>query len=272
MKEEVDEETKKKFEKAEILLSLIFSICNILIIIASLFLLNSKNENNNKLKYKLFILIITDLISLIFYTYFYNDSNLFLREIFFSACTSIEFYFFLSFIYQIFFNTTVSKSPKEVELIKLNHLCFVFPFLIFSYYKFTSLYSQIINILQSIITVISLILLCNYIKKAIEIMTGNLISKDTKNHKIYNYLNILDTICLIVLSCYNLTNFIYISIENELYQLYLEIILNAINHSLKYFIYILFAIIIFTLNKNYYRSNNDEIVSILQKKNLINNI
>ena len=62
MDSELTEEEKENFEKANLILSYIFSIFNLLIVIFSLFLLTSKKKNIRILKYKLFGLIFIDSI------------------------------------------------------------------------------------------------------------------------------------------------------------------------------------------------------------------
>ena len=271
METEVDKETKQRFAKIESKICYIFISFNVIMIIISFFMFYSKNKNIQKLRNKLILLISTDILSLIFTCIINNNINWFVIEIFYSLFNSIEFYLFFSFIYNIFFITSVSKTAKEVELINLNHLSLCFLLLVFSYNKLTEVYSQLINIIQIVLILCGLLLLSNTIEDIIKTMDGNIMTNDKNNKKVYYYLKFLNKFCLFTLALYSVTKFIYYSIENEWYLLYLEVLLNIISHGLYYFIYIIFAVIIFISNKNNLKNNNDEIVNILQKKNVINN-
>ena len=283
MKEEVDEETKHIFKKIETEICHIFTILNAIMIIISFLKFHSKTKNLQKLNNKLILLISFDILTLLFYVLYNKNINWFLGEIFYSLCNSIEFYLFFSFIYHIFFNTDLPKIENEVEIINLKNLCLCFPLLIFSYHKFSELYSQMINIVQYIFILSGLVLLCNHLESNIKTIKANLTADDLKNKKIYYYLQFLDKLCLFGLLIYNITKFTYKSIENDLYILCLEILLIVINHSLYFCIYIIFFVIINVLdkdnnednnednnNKDNNKNNNDEIVDIIQNKNEIN--
>ena len=93
MKTELTEEDKDNYEKANMILSYIFTVFNLFIIIMSLFI-STNTKNIRFLKLKLFGLIFIDSISLILYTIFKNEESL-SYELLFSALNSIKFYFFI---------------------------------------------------------------------------------------------------------------------------------------------------------------------------------
>ena len=264
--DEEEEKTKEILEKANMILSYIFSLLNIIILIISFYILRTKTKNLIFLKYKLFALIIIDSISSLLYINYRQNLNLFFSEILFSILMSVEFYLFLSFIYQIFNSTEMSQNSKGIGLINSLQLCLLFLLQIFSYHKFSYLYSQILNIIQRIINFVCLILFYRYLKNAITTINVRLMSKDLQNRKVYYYLKISNVIGLIFFLCNTIIQLIYFSIKNESYQMYVTVIFNSINYGFKYFIFILFEVIIYTLGKDYFKNNTDEQVNIFQNK------
>ena len=264
MKMELTKEDKQNFEKANMILTYIFSVFNLFIIIFVLFIFSSQTKNIRFLKLKLFGLIFIDSISLILYSIIKDDESL-TYELFFSVLYSIEFYIYISFLYQIFNNTEISKLSKGVELISPFQIFILFILIIFSYYKFSFLYREIVNCIQYILILSSLILLYKYFNNTIKIISSHLKSNDIKNRKIYYYLKILNNTSLILLFCYIIIKIIIIFVHNQYYKVFLEVGLNTINQGLKYFIFILFEIIIYTLNNKIYKINFDETIGINQK-------
>ena len=264
MNPELTEEDRQSFDKANIILSYIFSIFNLFIIIFSLFIISSKTKNIRFLKLKLFGIIFIDSISLILYTIINNEET-FIHELLFSALYSIEFYFCISFLYQIFNNTEMSRLSKGVELISPFQIFIFFILIIFSYYKFSFLYREIVKCIQYIIILSSLLLLYKYFNNTINIISSHLRSNDFKSRKIYYYLKILNNISIILLFCYNVVKMVIIFIHNQYYKIFLEVGLNTINQGLKYFIFILFEVIIYTMNTKRYKFNADETIGINQK-------
>ena len=263
MKTELTEEDKDNYEKANMILSYIFTVFNLFIIIMSLFI-STNTKNIRFLKLKLFGLIFIDSISLILYTIFKNEESL-SYELLFSALNSIKFYFFISFLYQIFNNTKISKTAKELQLINPFQIFILFILIIFSYSKFSLLYPEIINCIQYIIILSCLIFFYKYFKNKIKIISSKIKINDIRNIKIYYYLKILNNISLILLFCYNIIKMIIIFIHNQYLKVFLEVGLNTINQGLKYFMFFLFMFIINILNHKIYIGNLDETIRIYQK-------
>lgn len=266
MNEEIDDNTKENFESASLILAFIFAIFNLFIIIISLFKLSSKNKNLKMLKYRLFSLIIMDSITSLIYSNYRYKFDLFSSELFFSVLSSIEFYLFISFIYQIFNSTDISQNAKSIELVSPIHFCTIFLLIFFSYHKFSYLYAKLLNIVEYIIIFACLALLYRYFKDTIASIIVHLVTKDVQTRKVYYYLNIANTIGLSFLMFIYIIKLILIFID-ESYHIYFDVALISINYGLKYFVFILFEVIIYTLSKNYYKNNTDEIVGIFQKKN-----
>lgn len=263
MEAELNEEEKDNFEKVNIILACIFSLLNIFITLFSIFFFKSNTKIIRDLKYKLLGLIFIDSIYLIIYAYFKNEKSFF-HELLFSALSSFEFYFFISFLYKIFHNTEMSILAKEVDLLNPLQIYFLFILVIFPYSKFNFIYCELLNCIQYTIIILFLIILYKYFKKTIMIISSQLISKDSANITIYSYLNKLNKLCLILILCYNIIKFISIFIYSEYYKIFLQIGLNTINQGLKYYIFLLFDVIIYNLSNKVYIINSDESVEIVK--------
>lgn len=263
MEAELNEEEKCNFEVVNIILACIFSLLNIFITLFSIFILKSNKKIIRGLKFKLLGLIFIDSINIIIYAFFTNEKS-FLYELFFSALSSFEFYFFISFLYKIFLNTKMSILAKEVGLLNPLQIYFLFILVIFPYNKFNFMYSKLFNCIQYTIIIIFLITLYKYFQKTIIIISSHLISKDSANVIIYSYLNKLNKLCLILILCYNIIKIISIFIYVEYYEIFFQIGLNTINQGLKYYIFLLFDVIIFTLSNKVNIINSDEKVEIVK--------
>lgn len=265
MNEESEGNTKEILDKANMILSYIFSLFNFFIIIISFFILNTKSNNLKLLKIKLFALIIIDSLSSLMHINYRFYFDLFFSELFFSILTSIEFYLFISFIYQIFNTTEISQNAKSLNLINPIQLCILFLLQTFSYYKFSYLYSLFLIIVQRIIIFICIALLYRYLRNAITTISIRLLSKDLQTKKIYYYLKIINSAGLIFMLCNNIVQLFLFMDKNNSSQMYIKIALNSINYGFKYFIFILFEVIIYTLSNSYHKIIGDEVINIYQQ-------
>ena len=72
----------------------------------------------------------------------------------------------------------------------------------------------------------------------------------------------INIFCLFILFCYNIVKIILVIMyPNNI--IYLELALSIFNYSLKFYVFSLFTLIIFTLNKKSYKQYNDEIIMIM---------
>ena len=250
MSEEDSFEYKKNsFEKANIIISYIFSFFNICFIIISSYILKSIKKGPKLLKYKLLSLLITETISLILYANLKYNYDTFLIDFLFSLFTTTEFYLLLSFFYQIVNTTEISKSSKSVHLVNPFLLTFIFFLIIFPYYRIFTLYSKTFKFLQYIVLLRSLLFLYRYFNNTIQLIIKYLVSKDIESKKVFYYLKYTNMIILGFLVVYYLIKIIAIYITHEIYILYIELILNTINkinknNSLNKFIFFNYIIIL----------------------------
>lgn len=258
MNENADESLIDFFTKTNLVLSLIFSSFNIIIIIILCFLLYSKNNNLKLLKYKLIVFIIIDSISSLLSTNEVYEFDETIGELLVSLLMTIEFYIFISFFYQIFNSTEIAQNTKQLVLINPLLLSILFLIQIFSYQKIVEIDLHSILIIQRIIVFVSLILLYKYLKDKITAISNRLILKDIQNKRIYHYLNIIILVGVIFMACNNFIKLYLVFIEYSSYQLYIDIAVNSFSYGFKYFIFTLFAIIIYILGKDYYKNNSEE--------------
>jgi hypothetical protein len=253
----MDEETEINIKKANVILAYIFIEINIIIIFITVFMFKSTNKNLRKLKYIFFALIILDSLSFVLYENIVFFLNPFIIDIIFTCLNSIEFYIFISFYYQIFKTTTISKLAKKVDLINPIQLSIFFFFVSFPYHKYSHIFPKIINIVEYIFILCCSTLLYRYFSNTTRTIKNNLLPRDITSAKIFYFLQVLNSICLLLIVCYNVTKFIRILIP-ETFKIYIEIVLNTINFGLKYYIFLLFIAIIYLLNKNKTGFNADE--------------
>ena len=255
----MNEESNINFKKAKKILGYIFLFFNIIIIFISSFLLQSKTKSKKMLKLKLFIFIILDSISVFLFDKYGHIINPIVSDILIACLSSIEFYIFLSFIYQIYNNTEISVLAKKIVLIDPLHLSFLFLFVIFSYHKYSQLF-KIINTIENIIILCCIILLYRYLRNITKTIRNNLLPRDIESAYVFYSLRMLNSICFLLMVCYYGLKLIIIY-SPERFQLYINIALEIIKFGLKYSIFVIFGIIIYLFNKNLninIKNNNEE--------------
>ena len=244
----MDEDKKIDFKKIKTILGYISLIINIFFICISLYLLNSQKKFVKILKYNLFTLIILDSISFIIFENHPYIFNQIYGDILFACLSSIGFYTFLSFIYQIYNNTKISILAKKIELIEPFKLTFLFLFIIFSYHKYTKLYKTL-NIIENIIILCFITVLYRYLGNITKSIRNNLLPRDIKSAKIFYCLKLLNSICFLLIVIYYALK-IVIMYTPQIPKIYMNIALNTVYFTLKYSIFYIFAVIIYILKKD----------------------
>ena len=264
MNEKINEINVKNFEKGYLYLSNTFCVFNIIIILGISFIIRSKNKKIRVLKLKLIGAIITDLLILFIFNILKLLDNSIIREFVFSIFGSIEFYLFLSFIYQIFYITKISKPPNKIELINPNQISLLLFLIIFSYQKFPFIYNELMNFILYTIIFMYLIFLYKYFKNTLTKISINILPKNIEYIKIYFYLKRMNILCFILIFLFNGIKILLLFLNHEIYKLYIEIVLIIIIYTLKYAVFIYFPLIIYSLNNNYFYTD-EENIEIIQK-------
>jgi len=254
-------------EKNNVILSYIYSFFNICFIFGIFYLFKINNDKKLILLiYKLFGLILLDTIMIIKYTNFKYEITTFISELNYTLLKTIKFYLFISFIYQLFLNTEISTTLEKIDSINSIKICCIFLLNTFSYDKYFSSYSNLINIVKHTVIEYFIIIFYRYLKNIIFYISNNIMLKDLKNQTIYLYLKYSNNVVLIFISLLNLGNIMksFISDEYFIYKIYIENGITAVLGTLKYYLYSLYIIIIFKLNKNdeYKIINSEENIAL----------
>ena len=248
----MEEENNIEIKKANIILGYISLEINIIIILVSLYLFNLKQKFIKKLLFKFFTLIILDSISFIIYENISKNFKYIILQIIgdllFSCFSTIEFYLFLSFIYQIYNHTKISILSKKITIIAPLQLSFIFLFVTFSYHNYSKFY-KIINFLENVIILCCITLLYRYLKNITKTIKNNLLPRDLLSATIFYFLRILNYIGFFSTVCYYVLKLINIYTPNT-YKTFMSVALNTINFGYKYIIFFIFAVIIYYYNKN----------------------
>ena len=251
-----------KFHMVDLFLGYMFIIFNICIIFVLFSKIKNRDKKIKKLKTKFYFLIIFDIISTLLYINIEVFLNSPISDILFGCLSLIAFYLFFSLIYEIFNCTKIHVLAKRPKIINKMFLAIFLVLLSLSLYKIKE--NKILNILQLIFVFICLIILYIYFNYSIKSISKHLIAGDFQSKKIYSYLYMINIYCIFLLFCYNFTKLILIFINPD-YILYAELALSIFNYGIKYYVFSLLTLIIFTFNKKSYKKYNDEIITIINQ-------
>lgn len=240
-------------------MTILFNICIILILFTKI----KNRENNIKiLKQKLFFLIIFDTISNLLYNNRIFFLNSLASDIIFGWLSLIEFYLFLYFIYEIYNCTEINVLAKKPKTMNPIYLAITLGLLNFPLYKYTK--NVILNIFNLFLILCCFLILYFYFNKTSKNISKHLMAGDFQTKKVYSYLNMINIYCVFILFCYNFTKGFLLFINPENIK-FVEIALTVFNYGIKYYVFILSTLIIYTLNKKSYKRFNEEIITIMNQ-------
>ena len=247
MDEHLNHEFKQNYENAEIILTLFFAFIDFIIIIFSLFNLKSKNKKIYMLKYKLFALIIIDIISRILYSMQFHKEVRLYKECVFSIINTSQLYLILSFLEQSYNDTKITKKGKFFKKNSKKKLCIIFSVVTFSYDKFSSSQKEVCLIQSFIILYCAYVLYVKLKTKIIKIV-GN-IMKQTTFTDIRIFFCILGSPlpCIMFFIGYYALKIIFLCLENQNMIIYANIILNIIKDSSKFFLFFILEILLYAV-------------------------
>lgn len=250
MDEYFEQELIETYESSETILTLLFAVIDVVIIIFSLFNLKSKNKKIYFLKYKLFGLFLVDILLRILYAKKYHKQNSVYNEIIFSFLKTYQFYLILSFFEQIFNDTRFSKKGKFYKKLSCKQLCITFALVTFSYEKFSNSQKEIC-LIQSLIIIYCIFFLYTRLRNKIIKIVDNLVNQKI-NQRTKSYLCILGSpfICFIFYFSYYILKIIFLTLENQEYIIYANIILKIIIDSSKYFLFAILELLLYVIGNN----------------------
>ena len=251
MYDDIDDDTKMNFEKANIILAYIFSLLDLCILIIFYRYFNNKNINIKIFTCKFFAIIIIDIFSKFLYSIANKHFNIIPNEIFYTALITIEFYLILSFIYQILYDSLGFINLKKIKLLNLIQISFIYFLIIFPYDKLFNFISSILTFFEIIIILINFYILYKYINDLLEIINKGMQKYNVSNKNIYLYLKILNYSSLILFICYYFAKIIELLFNKKYFIIYIKISINIFYHSIKYLLLYIFIKLIYALNQNY---------------------
>lgn len=269
MESYISREFLENYEGADIILSILFAVIDFIIIIFSLFHLNSKNKKIYLLKYKLFAIFIIDIISRMFYVNRYYKVKSLFMELLFSALISSQFFLILSFLEQAYNDTKMKKKGKFFTKLKRNYICSVFLIITFPYDKFSSSQKEAAFI-QSMIIIYCIYFLYIRMKNKIIKIVQNIIKQTSIHNKnIFFCLMGSPLPCLIFFLSYYILRIIFLYITNPEFIVYANLALKIIKDSSKYFLFIILEIILYLLSEN--KLQKEKFCDDLEEKNDMKN-
>ena len=157
----------------------------------------------------------------------YLYDNLY-TELYFTLIITLEFFIYISLIYDIFKNTKISVLAKKVTLINPFYLTITFFFVFITPFKYLKLnFSQkIVDVIHYLVILSFIIFLYRYMQRTIIYISTNLLTADFGTKKAYKFFKLLNLLTLILLICYIGSKIILVFINPE-YELYFEIPLNT---------------------------------------------
>ena len=272
MYDDIDDETKMNFEKANVVLTYIFSLFDLIILIIFYRYFNSKNINIKIFTCKFIAIIIIDIISKLLYSITNKYFNIISNELIYAALITSKFYLILSFIYQIFYDSLRFINLKKIKLLNIIQMSFIYFLIIFPYDKLFNLIPNALIFFEIIIILINLFILYKYINDLLETIKKDIQKYNVSNKNVYLYLKILNYASLILFICYYFAKIIELFFNKKYFIIYIKISINIFYQSIKYLLFYIFIKLIYTLNENYDKNypNNltlDKEIETIIKKN-----
>ena len=217
---------KKEKEQVQLILSYFFLILNTIILIASLYIFNTKNKKLiSVLRKKLtFFLLLNSIpyISNIFYFYLQSIFGTFYYKLFLSSLFSIQFYIIISYVYDVIDTTRLYKEINQIELISANLLgilCFIFTF---PYERVLKLSERKIKIVQDIIIISVIILLNKYFRDIISHIMEHLNKKNFSRIRAFYHINYMNNFGLGFLIVHYIICIILENSSNKVLKIYFQ--------------------------------------------------
>ena len=246
MDQTIEEEIMKKHNQADAFISLFFagldSVCYIIIL--TFFGFDFKTLSSPK--QKLSLLIVLDAVLRIFNMYSDEYSKYFIKEIFFTCFTTIQFAIIITFLNQIFEKSSESFDT-DIKIENQSFLISLFFVLVFSFKGIFESY-KLLSALQFICIIIGLFIMPKYIGGKIETYLSNITKKDASFSGEYFINNIP-----FFISLYFIINYFFeifsLFVEQKLYASYMTMLCKIFKEVGKYLVFLLLTMLYYTYNK-----------------------
>ena len=244
----IEEEIMRNHNQADAFISLFFAGLDAVCYIIILTLFGCDFNSYHSPKQKLTLLIVLDAVLRIINMYTDEYSKYFIKEIFFSLFSTLQFYIIISCLNQIFTDKSIDSS-LESELEIRNQYLFtgLFFFLVFSFKGIFMAY-KLISTLQYVCILIGIYILSKYIGGKIEIYLANVVKKDSSfsGENFVNNMPFFISIYFILHYCFELFSLL---VEHKLYASYMIMLCHIFKEVGKYLVFLLLITIYHIFNK-----------------------
>ena len=244
----IEEEIMRNHNQADAFISLFFAGLDAVCYVIILTLFGCDFNSFKSIKQKLSLLIVLDAVLRIINMYTDEYSKYFIKEVFFSLFSTIQFSIIISCLNQIFTDKCNDHSlESDLEIRNQNLFSILFFILVFSFKGIFQTY-KLISTLQYICIIIGIYILSKYIGGKIEIYLANVVKKDSSfgGENFINNMPFFISIYFILNYCFELFSLL---IEHKLYASYMIMLCKIFKEVGKYLVFLLLISIYHTFNK-----------------------
>ena len=251
----LNSETINYYEKAEIILSIFFSIFDFIIIVLTLTVFYSNNKDITNLCYQLIGIFFVDIIIRLYYIYLLqtNNSIVFLKEIILCIFRADLFYLTLSLFIQ------VSKVLKIKEKIDIVLPCTLYVLCFFCYDKIISFnpitvnsvtisFGGLILLTQSIFCIIFLYYVLDMVTPSINSMAKIIAQGHKTWNQVHKFISGAPLSILLLFIIHYLIKIFILFFDSPMILLYGTIATNIFKNGAKYFVLFSCEIILYAIS------------------------
>lgn len=238
----IEEEIMRNHNQADSFIALFFAGLDVACYIIILFLFGFKFGSCNSPKQKLFLLLVLDAIVRIIDMYTNEFSKYFIKELFFTLVSTIQFIIIISSLNQMFREgNTEGAEESDSEIRNKYPLSFIFFALTFSFKGIINSY-KFISCLQYISSIICVFILSKYVSRKIEAFMSDAEKKGSSLVK-ENFVNNVPFFISVYWIIRYLFELFSLFIENKLYISYNIMVCKVFKEVGKYLVILLLTII-----------------------------
>lgn len=238
----IEEEIMRNHNQADSFIALFFAGLDVACYIIILFLFGFKFGSCNSPKQKLFLLLVLDAIVRIIDMYTNEFSKYFIKELFFTLVSTIQFIIIISSLNQMFREgNTEGSVESDAEIRNKYPLSFIFFVLTFSFKGIINSY-KFISCLQYISSIICVFILSKYVSRKIETFMSDAEKKGSSLVK-ENFVNNMPFFISVYWIIRYLFELFSLFIENKLYISYNIMVCKVFKEVGKYLVILLLTII-----------------------------
>ena len=244
----IEEEIMRNHNQADAFISLFFAGLDAICYIVILILFGSDFNSLHSPRQKLTLLIVLDAVLRIINMYTDEYSKYFIKEVFFTLFSTVQFNIIISCLNLIFTDKSIDNSlENDLEIRNQKILTGLFFVLIFSFKGIFMSY-KLISTLQYICIIIGIYILLKYIGGKIEIFLANVVKKDSSfsGENFVNNIPFFISIYFTLNYCFELFSLL---IEHKLYASYMIMLCKIFKEVGKYLVFLLLITIYHIFNK-----------------------